>query len=72
MYQMKGEFIMAKKDDRASINVIIKAVEARDILLRQSEKLSNNLPSRTAINTRKIRARNSRAKSTGQNRMTQK
>lgn len=48
---------MAKKDERASINIIIKAVEARDILLRRSEKLSNNSPDKAAINPRKIRAR---------------
>jgi len=56
---------MAKKDERASINMIINAVEARDVLLRKSQILSKGSPSRTSMNVGKIRLQDSKRKSTG-------
>jgi hypothetical protein len=55
---------MAKKDKRASINELIKAVEDRDILLRNSTILSNDPPNLAAIYGAKSHSSDLRRKST--------
>jgi hypothetical protein len=54
---------MVKQDKQASIDALIKAVEERDLLLRKSKMLSKGSPNFAAINALKIRAPDSRRKS---------
>jgi len=55
---------MAKKDKRAGINALIKAVEDRDVLLRNSKILSNDPPNLAATYVAKSYSSDSRRKST--------
>jgi hypothetical protein len=51
---------MAKKDKRAGINALIKAVEDRDVLLHNSKILSNGPPNLAATNVAKSHSSDSR------------
>jgi hypothetical protein len=54
---------MAKIDKRARINALIKAVEDRDVLLRNSKILSNDPLNLAATNGAKSHSSDSRRKS---------